>query len=214
MTYYKATRTDGTSFYDAKTKWTVGRITRHPNPETSKGLCSSGVLHISDAPGETLVGGSWPCRLFEVEPRSALISDGGHIHGCTAVKVVRELPAWQALGPNGEAVAAHIEQCKTITPEQARQLADARTTWTVNRPAARTAAWDAAAGDAARTAALACVRNVTAAAVVDGAVRRSSLVMAHIALVVRDLITPEQFDLLYGPWASVMGPARSAPEDQ
>jgi len=24
-------------------------------------------------------------------------------------------------------------------------------------------------------------------------------------LVVRDLITPEQFDLLYGPWASVMG---------
>ena len=179
MTYYKATRTDGTSFYDSKTKWTVGRITRHPNPETSKGLCSSGVLHISDAPGETLVGGSWPCRLFEVEPRSALISGYAHKHGCTAVKVVRELPAWQALGPNGEAVAAHIEQCKTITPEQARQLADARTTWTVNRPAARTAAWPAA-----------------------------------LALVVRDLITPEQFDILYGPWASVMGPARSAPEDQ
>ena len=116
MTYYKATRTDGTSFYDSKTKWPVGRITRHPNPETSKGLCSSGVLHISDAPGEVLVGGSWPCRLFEVEPRSALISGVDHKHGCTAVKVVRELPAWQALGPNGEAVAAHIEQCKTITP--------------------------------------------------------------------------------------------------
>ena len=162
MTYYKATRTDGTSFYDSATKWTVGRITRHPNPETSKGLCSSGVLHISDAPGETLVGGSWPCRLFEVEPRSALISGDEHKHGCTAVKVVRELPAWQALGPNGEAVAAHIEQCKTITPEQGRQLADAGY-------AAGYAAWDAA-----------------------------------FALVVRDLITPEQFDRLYGPWASVM----------
>ena len=37
---------------------------------------------------------------------------------------------------------------------------------------------------------------------------------AALALVVRDLITPEQFDLLYGTWASVMGPARSAPEDQ
>ena len=215
MTYYKATRTDGTSFYDSKTKWTVGRITRHPNPNTSKGLCSSGVLHISDAPGETLAGGSWPCRLFEVEPRSALISGVDHMHGCTAVKVVRELPAWQALGPNGEAVAAHIEQCKTITPEQGRQLADARTTWTVNRPAARTAAWDAAAGDAARTAALACVRNVTAAAVVDGAWSSTwDARDAALALVVRDLITPEQFDRLYGPWASVMGPARSAPEDQ
>ena len=27
---------------------------------------------------------------------------------------------------------------------------------------------------------------------------------AVVALVVRDLITPEQFDVLYGPWASVM----------
>ena len=194
MTYYKATRTDGTSFYDSKTKWTVGRITRHPNPDTSKGLCSDGVLHISDAPGETLVGGSWPCRLFEVEPRSALISDGGHIHGCTAVKVVRELPAWQALGPNGEAVAAHIEQCKVITLEQRRQLnaagskaRDTEAVWTAAQAAVfkgdRGGAWYAAwkAGrrrDAARPAAL--------------------------ALVVRDLITPEQFDLLYGPWASVM----------
>ena len=27
---------------------------------------------------------------------------------------------------------------------------------------------------------------------------------AALVLVVRDLITPEQFDLLFGPWASVM----------
>ena len=186
MTYYKATRTDGTSFYDSKTKWTVGRITRHPNPNTSKGLCSSGVLHISDAPGEVLVGGSWPCRLFEVEPRSALISGGDHRHGCTAVKVVRELPAWQALGPNGEAVAAHIEQCKTITPEQGRQLDAA---WFAARDAARDAAWFAAR-DAARDA----------AGYAAGFAARD----AALALVVRDLITPEQFDLLYGTWASVM----------
>ena len=192
MTYYKATRTDGTSFHDSATKWTVGRITRHPNPDTSKGLCSSGVLHISDAPGETLVGGSWPCRLFEVEPRSALISDGGHIHGCTAVKVVRELPAWQALGPNGEAVAAHIERCKTITSEQARRL-----------DAEQDAAWDAiAAQDAARFTARRAARNAIAAQDVDAAAYAAW--PAALALVVRDLITPEQFDLLYGPWASVM----------
>ena len=28
---------------------------------------------------------------------------------------------------------------------------------------------------------------------------------AAIALVVKDLITPDQFDTLYGPWASVVG---------
>ena len=197
MTYYKATRTDGTSFYDSKTKWTVGRITRHPNPNTSKGLCSSGVLHISDAPGETLVGGSWPCRLFEVEPRSALISGVDHKHGCTAVKVVRELPAWQALGPNGEAVAAHIEQCKVITLEQARQL-----------NAEQDAAWDAVAVWTAWFAAWDAVAVWTvardAAAYAAGYAARFAARPAALALVVRDLITPEQFDLLYGPWASVM----------
>ena len=53
--------------------------------------------------------------------------------------------------------------------------------WGAARDAARAAAWDAArdaAWDTARYAAL--------------------------ALIVRDLITPEQFDILYGPWRSVM----------
>jgi len=175
MTYYKATKLDGTSFYDSTTTWKVGRITRHPNPDTSKGLCSSGVLHISDALAETLTGGSWPCRLFEVEPRSALISGDGHKHGCAKVKVVKELPAWMALGPNGEAIVAHIERCRTITADQAQRLSTARD---AARSTARDAAW-----------------------------------YATLALVVRDLISPEQFDLLYGPWASVFGVADERTDD-
>ena len=115
LTFYKATRPDGTSFYDGTTKWQVGRIVRHPSPDLSLGMCSAGCLHVSDAPDETLVGGSWPCRLFEVEPRGAMIGPEEHKYGCTEVKVVRELPAWQALGPNGETVATLIERCKTLT---------------------------------------------------------------------------------------------------
>jgi hypothetical protein len=231
VTYYKATRVDAASFYDSTTTWRVGRITRHPSPDPSADLCSSGLLHISDAPGEVLVGGSWPCRLFEVEPRSALVSDGGHKHGCIAVKVVRELPAWQALGPNGEEVAAHIEQCRTVTPNQAQRLDAARyaaryaagyaagyaaryaagyaagyaaryaaryAAGYAARYAAGYAAWDAAgyaAGYAARYAAGYAAWDAAGYAAWD----------AVGALVVRDLITPEQFNTLYGPWASVMG---------
>ena len=154
LTFYKATRPDGTSFYDGTTKWQVGRIVRHPAPDLSLGLCSAGVLHISDAPGETLVGGWWPCRLFEVEPRGKIISDGLHKHGCAVVKVVRELPAWQALGPNGEAVAALIERCKTLTYDEVA--------WYAVAQAVSKAAYQAASEAA--------------------------------------------FDLLYGPWASMMGP--------
>jgi hypothetical protein len=193
-TYYKATQPDGTSFYDGTTKWQVGRIVRHPNPDISLGLCSAGVLHISDALGETLVGGRWPCRLFEVEPRSHPLLDGGsngHKYGCTEVKVVRELPAWQALGPNGEAVAALIERCKTLTYGEAKQLGAA---WDSARDAARGAAWDSA-----RAAARVAAWNAAGYAAWDAAWDSAW------ALMTKDLITPDQFDLLYGPWEKVMG---------
>ena len=229
-TYYKATRPNGTSFYDSTTKWQVGRIVRHPAPDLSLGLCSAGVLHISDAPGETLVGGSWPCRLFEVEPRSQPLLHWGidsHKYGCTAVEVVRELAAWQALGPNGEAVAALIERCKTLTYGEVRQLAAAGdaagdSARVAARDSAGYAARDAArdsaryaarvaardsAGDAARVAARVAARDAawyaTWGAAWDSA--RDAAGDAALALTVKDLITPDQFDLLYGPWEKVMG---------
>jgi hypothetical protein len=234
LTFYKATRPDGTSFYDGTTKWQVGRIVRHPAPDLSLGLCSAGVLHISDAPGETLVGGSWPCRLFKVEPRGDMIGPEEHRYGCTEVKVVHKLPAWQALGPNGEAVATLIERCRTLTYDEARQLDAARSAawsaawyaagaaawyaaeaaaWDAAGGAAWAAAWDAArsaarsaAGDAARSAA----RSAAWYAAGDAARAAARVAAGYAAgdaaraLMVKDLITPEQFDLLHGPWASMM----------
>ncbi len=194
LTFYKATRLDGTSFYDGTTEWRVGRIVQHPAPDLSLGLCSAGVLHISDAPGET-PNGSWPCRLFEVEPRGDMIGPEGHKYGCTKVKVVRELPAWQVFGPNGEAVATLIKRCRTLTYDEAEQLSAAwNAAWAAARDAARDAAWPAA-----RAAAWAIAWDAA------GVTARATAGDAAIALVVEDLITPKQFDFLYGPWASVMG---------
>ena len=192
-TWYKATRLDGTSFYDSSTVWRVGRITRHPKPDLSLGLCSKGVLHASDAPGEALLGGSWPCRLFVVEPRGKLVSDGSHKHGCAAWKVVEEIEAWQALGPNGRLVVALIERAKRLTPEEAKQLA-----------AARGAAWSAAgaAWDAAWSAARRAAWSASGAAW-DAAWDASD---AALATVTRDLISEEHYRTLAGPWESVMGP--------
>jgi hypothetical protein len=264
VTFYKATRPDGTSFHDATTKWQVGKIVRHPSPDLGLGLCSAGCLHVSDAPGETLVGGSWPCRLFEVESRGEMIGPEDHKYGCTVVKVVRELPAWQVLGPNGEAVAALIERCKTLTYDEAKRLDAARyVTWDAARYAARyaawyatkNAAWDAArdaAWDAARYAAWYAARDATWYAARDAAWNATWYATrdaawdaardaawdaawyaawdaagdaaryaardatrdaawdaardAALALLVKDLITPEQFEILYGPWRSVMEP--------
>ena len=188
MIFYKATRPDGTSFHDQKTTWTVGETVSVAESDRQVKLCGGGVLHASDAPGETLLGGSWPCRLFEVEGEPSAHQD--HKYGFHELTVIRELPAWQALGPNGEVVEAHIEKCKTVTPEQVDRLnaaVDAAwgAVWNAARDAAVDAAWDAV-WNAARTAARDAAGN------------------SALALLVRDLITPEQFDVLYGPWASVM----------
>jgi hypothetical protein len=232
MTFYKATEPDGTSFYDGKTKWQVGRVVRHPNPHLELGLCSIGVLHYSDAPGETLLGGSWPCRLFEVEPRGPMIGPKNHKYGTAALKVVRELPAWQALGLNGEEVAALIERAGRLTPEECERLSAARdaarsaarsaardAAWNAARDAAlsaaRSAAWNAAwsaarnaaqdaarsaARSAARDAAWSAARNAARNAAWDAAwdAAQSAVLSAAVALVVKDLLTAEQFELLYG----------------
>lgn len=106
--------------------------------------------------------------------------------------------------PEIEALIAKIE---TISLDQARALDAA---WDARDALA--AAWNAA-WDAAWDAAWAAVRNAALAVALDAA--RDALDAARndawnaaldavLALMVRDLISGDQFDVLYGPWASVM----------
>ena len=150
-TYYKALRTDGTDFYSGQVLWDrVGEIVEHPNPGSPGGEDAKGYLSVSVSPTDC-TGMKWPCRLFEVEP-----VEGAPVWEPTpglpskrashAWRVVRELPAYEALGPNGAEVAAFLNLLPTLTSTQ----------WV--------AAWDAA-----------------------------------WALLVRDLITTEQFDTLTAP---------------
>ena len=125
------------------------------------------------------------------------------------IESAKELPGWQVFGPNGEAVAAHIERCKTITAdEMARLYAAWRSAWNTAWYAAWNTAWNAlrnAAFNAAFNAAWDAARYPLGDAAWNTA--WNTAWYAGAALVVRDLISPEQFDLLYGPWASVFGVA-------
>lgn len=185
-TYYKATAMTGLDFYSGTIDYAtaIGGRVRAPSSPRKRGdgfyrCCTEGVLHASDAPSETLVGGSWPCRLFEVSGRP--VASEGHKYGFRSLAVVREVESWRALGPNGREVAALIDQAGRLTADKATRLAAARV-------AARVAA-RAAARDAARDAACHAARD------------------AAWALVVRDLISDEHCNILYGPWASVFGEA-------
>ena len=205
--YYKATRPDGTDFQTCTIDYAAalvsGEVIRHPVTRKVRDDAST-YLSISTEPADC-TGFNWPCRLFRVEPigKVGTASDLPNKRTTRALRVVEELPAWQAFGPNGEAVALFIERCRTLTPtpEQTKQFVAARV---AARYAARFVAWDAAwdaarfvARDAARDAAWYAAR-VTAQDAAWYAAR-----VAAMAAVVRDLITPEQYALLTEPFRDV-----------
>lgn len=220
-TYFKATRPDGTDFrtgtidYAAALGGEPVTLPVVPDPQ----CCTSTVLHASTVPTESLVGGSWPCRLFEVT--GTPVTEEGHKRGFFSLAVVREVDAHQALGPQSEQVATLISRAGKLTVGEAEKLASARkavreTAWASARVSAREAAWVAtreAAGDAAWEAAWdaawASAREATWETTREAAWDAAR--EAAFALVVRDLISKEQYSLLTGPWVQVIGPAH--PDD-
>ena len=198
-TYYKAVRPDGTDFYSGRVLWDrVGEIVEHPDPGSTGGEDAKGYLSVSTSPTDC-TGMRWPCRLFEVEPvrgnpvweptPSLPSKRASH-----AWRVVRELPAHEALGPRGAEVVAFLDLLPTLTTTQwdaardAAWSADRIAAWEAAGDAAWIAAWDAA-WDAARDAAWTATWEAA----------RDAAWVAARALLVRDLITTEQFDILTAP---------------
>ena len=143
MTYWKAVREDGTDFYSGTVRWAPeqgdipaeGIAVAHPT-STAWGEDHSTHLCASTSPTDC-TGFKWPCRLLEMEPVAEVHEHAGSKVSALSWRVVRELPAMQALGPQGAAVAALIDGLERLD-------------------AARDAAWDAARV-AARDAAVALV---------------------------------------------------------
>ena len=197
LTYYKATTPNGTDFWSGTIDYAAaletGEIIEHratmirDDPST--------YLSVSIHP-TNCTGMRWPCRLFRIEPVGrTLTAINDSKRCCHALRVIEERPAHEALGPQGEQVAALIERARALTADEVGGLSAARdAAWAAARNAARAAARNAAR-NAARDAARAAARDAAWAAARD----------AILAVLARDLISPEQFDVLYGPWREVIG---------
>ena len=149
MIYYKATRPDGTDFYSGTILYGVGKTVRPAKFKGTPIICGPGVLHASDVAAETLIGGYWPCRLFEVTGKPFIGFDSEHKHkaGFKQLKVVAEIDPCLALGPNGRYVAGIIERIRQADRQEIRGLVAA---WEATREATREAAWEAAWGAVCR----------------------------------------------------------------
>ena len=152
-TYWKAVREDGTDFYTGTVQWAPesgdipaeGLVVTHPT-STVWGERHATHLCASTSPTDC-TGFKWPCRLLEMEPVAEVHEHAGSKVSALSWRVVRELPAMQALGPQGAAVAALIDGLRRLDAEALARLADA---WDAARDAVRGAVRDAAdAADAA-----------------------------------------------------------------
>ena len=224
--YYKATRPDGTDFYtgtiDYGAALASGDTIRLDSDETE--FPGPGWLHLATVPTEC-DGMTWPCRLFEVEPVGEFHRGEGHPYkiGCREVRVLRELPAHEAFGPQGEQVAALIERARCLTAAEIKRLhaawyaardAAGYAAWYPARDAAWDAAWNAArnaARDAARDAAGYAARNAARNAAWDAAWDAAR--NAAGSLVARDLISTDAYDTLTRPWGEVIGPIHPDDDD-
>ena len=204
--FFKATRPDGTDFYTGTVDYGAalasGDTIRLDSDETE--LPGPGWLHLATVPTEC-DGMTWPCRLFEVEPVGEFHRGEGHPYkiGCREVRVLRELPAHEAFGPQGEQVAALIERARCLTAAEIKRLHAA---WDAAWYAARNAARDAAryaAGDAAGYAAGNAARDAA----------RNAARNAAGSLVARDLISTDAYDTLTRPWGEVIGPIHPDDDD-
>lgn len=217
--YYKATCPDGTDFrtgtVDYGAALITGDVVTHPSVKQVKDDPGT-YLSVSVSPTDC-TGMKWPCRLFLVQPVGRALTAGDDLPSkrrLSRLRVTEELPAHEAFGPQGEQVAALVERAGRLTFAEGQAFAarDAArdAAMYAARNAARNAAIDAAryaawyaAIDAARDAAI----DVTIDVTIDAARNAAWYAAwdAARALVVKDLITPKQFDTLYGPWASVCG---------
>lgn len=204
-TYYKAIRPDGSSFREPTFKWATepGGVTEHPNPRRRD---ASGYLSVSVVPTDC-TGMRWPCRLLEVEPiDEPWTPDADSLPNKRAAygfRTVRELPAHEVFGPQGEHAVVLLERIANLTRGEIERLNTAR------EAAARAAAWAAAwetTWNAAREAA-----GASAGASAWNAARASAW-DAVLALLARDVLAPEHYETLTRPWRTTIGPLH--PDDE
>lgn len=220
--FFKAAQIDGRDFSNREVDYAValrdGLEISIPEP-TNAGRPAG--LPVSTLPGEVLFRASWPCRLFQVvgAPVRDGISQVGrprHIRTLRSLRVIQELDARQALGPNAAAVLAVLARVQRITETEAIQLVGAWSTadpsWLSAREATRAAAVNAglfrawrAAGIAARTAAGSICGY--AAWVPDSAAPAWLAESAAQAAVVRGRISDDVDRVLTDPFEAVCGSA-------
>lgn len=194
--FYKAVDTNNKDFTTGKTQLVLGEWM--PEIEGPLVFCRNG-YHVSTEKAETLQSGRenipWPARLYLVETRD-VVEGSVRTKVCRSYRAIEELPAWEALGPNGQDVITFLESYESRTPGQVRALESEY--YAESNRERLTPAWDAAFYASLQSSRAAAWSVVTRLVYGDSACPAT-------ALVVRDILTSKQFEVLTEPWVRIVG---------
>jgi len=218
VTYFKATRPNGTDFYSGTIDYAAalasGAPVKHPTPR--RGTANAGsYLSVSVGAGDC-TGFSWPARLFEVKPVGAAWAphkaDLPRKRAAVAVTVIRELPAHMLFGPQGEVIVSMLDEFAKMSSAKRTAMYNARgTNW-----------WDAYYRVAGRGGLAGRVGLGAARYALGGRLRGwgdgDAAYGAALAVLLRHTIgkkvglTQAEYEVLTAPWVSVTGHV-AHPED-
>jgi len=191
MNYYKATRPNGKDFWSGKINYgralKTGEIVRHPIGNALLVDLASTYLSVSTEPANC-TGLGWPCNLYRAQPvgRFYKSPDFSNKRCCSALRVIEQLPSWQAFGPNGQEVVEFINLVKKLNVDYRPPNTPARLAGHVKDLIATQAAYYAA-----------CVA-------IDAKNRPDIVQHVVLALIKRDRLPPEKFQTIAGPWLNAL----------
>ncbi|MCT2985496.1 hypothetical protein, partial [Propionibacterium freudenreichii] len=136
-TYFKTVATDGTDFHTGKVHWLPddgapipagGWVVEHPTSDRV-GDDARTYLSVSILPTDC-AGMGWPCRLLRVVPDGRQVSIPEPVglpskRASIRWRVTEELPAWQALGPQGREIETLLGQIESLTEDQTLEMSAA-----------------------------------------------------------------------------------------
>lgn len=211
--YYKAIRPDGFDFHTqtvdyGKAAKSRSKKLKHPAGREAA-VNASAYLSVATVPTDC-TGMKWPARLLEVEavgPAWEPHVDLPNKRAVLEMKIIRELPAWQVFGAEGERIVKLIERFDARTPAETEAL---RNEYNMTS----TAFWNAenavVSGGRARRAGLGAARGALGVRLIGGGGGGEGATFgAALALLCRphvpELFTQAEYDALSRPWRMAIG---------
>ena len=205
--FYIPAEMDGRSMFggSAGLRLEPGAAVSVPPSERGKSVAGTGHILAADLEPEALFAGRWPVRLFLAssdEGNLGASGGGEHVFAFWEMQVIAEVQAWRALCPNGLEAAEFVEAASKLSPAQAEAL---EAEFEIRKDGLGEI--QRHAGGLLRAANRSRAHLSAAMAARPPGEYRLQYPTFHVAmaLIGRDLLTPEMFNVLTRPWTESIG---------